>query len=223
MEAVEDAGMLVLQTGEISLDEMRGFSIATDVLPVIVVNAKDSPRGRIFSLLHELAHVLLRNGGLCDLSDRSPQSDEARIETFCNQVAAAVLMPRDAFLGEIVVRQHAVGAEWQDDELGTLADKYGASREAVLRRLVSLDKASMAFYARKREEFLRLYAEHRAEEGGFAPYHRVKIRDLGRSYVRLVLDAYHRDEITASDLADSLGMNLKHLPKVEAEVLGARV
>ena len=222
IDAVEYAGVLVLQTGEVELEEMRGFSIADGVLSVVVVNAKDAPRGRIFSVLHELAHVLLRNGGLCDFSDHGGSSEETRVEVFCNRVAAAILMPRDSFLAESVVRTHEPAAEWSDDELAALGDRYGASREAVLRRLVSLGRSTMAFYLRKREEYLRAYAERRAEESGFAPYHRVKIRDLGRSYVRLVLDAYHRDELTASDLADSLGMKLKHLPKVEAEVLGIR-
>jgi Zn-dependent peptidase ImmA (M78 family) len=223
IEAVEDVGVLVLQTSDVDLEEMRGFSLAADVLPVIVVNAKDSPRGRIFTLLHELGHVLLRNGGLCDLSERHSSAAEARTETFCNQAAAATLMPRRAFASEGVVRNHPASAEWADDELAGLAEKYGVSREAVLRRLVSLGAASIAYYERKREEFLRVYAERRQQESGYAPYHRVKVRDLGRAYVRLVLDAYYREDIGASALADSLGIRLKHLPKIEAEVLGPRV
>ncbi|MCC6222494.1 MAG: ImmA/IrrE family metallo-endopeptidase [Thermoleophilia bacterium] len=222
IEAVEEAGALVLQTSEVELDEMRGFSLALEPLPVVVVNAQDSPRGRTFTLLHELTHALLRNGGLCDLGERESQSEEGRTEVFCNRVAAAVLMPRAALEAETAVLRHRPGAEWEDDELRSLADKYGASREAVLRRLVTIGKATMAHYLRKREEFLRIYAEQMGPRTGFAPYHRVKVRDLGRSYVRLVLEAYHREEIGASDLADSLGVKLKHVAKIEAEVLGAR-
>ena len=212
----------MLQTSGIELDEMRGFSLALEPLPVVVVNAQDSPRGRTFTLLHELTHVLLRNGGLCDLGERESQSEEGRTEVFCNRVAAAVLMPRAALEAETAVLRHRPGAEWEDDELRILADRYGASREAVLRRLVTIGKATMAHYLRKREEFLRIYAEQMGSRTGFAPYHRVKVRDLGRSYVRIVLEAYHREEIGASDLADSLGVKLKHVAKIEAEVLGAR-
>ncbi len=222
IDAVEEAGALVLQTSGIELDEMRGFSLALEPLPVVVVNAQDSPRGRTFTLLHELTHVLLRNGGLCDLGERESQSEEGRTEVFCNRVAAAVLMPRAALEAETAVLRHRPGAEWEDDELRILADRYGASREAVLRRLVTIGKATMAHYLRKREEFLRIYAEQMGSRTGFAPYHRVKVRDLGRSYVRIVLEAYHREEIGASDLADSLGVKLKHVAKIEAEVLGAR-
>src|SRR5690606_8688212 len=51
---LEEAGVLVMATarGEVSVEEMRGFSLYFDVLPVIVTNGADSPRGRLFSLLH---------------------------------------------------------------------------------------------------------------------------------------------------------------------------
>ena len=64
---LERVGVLVFQTGGVSLDEMRGFSISAEPFPVIVVNAKDSPRGRVFTLIHEFAHILTNRGGLCDL------------------------------------------------------------------------------------------------------------------------------------------------------------
>ncbi len=47
--AFEAHGVLVFQTGEVALEEMRGFALAERRLPVIVLNAKDAPRGRIFT------------------------------------------------------------------------------------------------------------------------------------------------------------------------------
>lgn len=61
--ALERVGVLVFQTGGVSLEEMRGFSISAEPFPVIVVNAKDSPRGRVFTLIHEFAHILTNRGG----------------------------------------------------------------------------------------------------------------------------------------------------------------
>ncbi len=52
--------------GGVSPNEMRAFSLYYDVLPVIMVNGSDAPRGRLFSLLHEYVHLLLHTGGLCD-------------------------------------------------------------------------------------------------------------------------------------------------------------
>src|SRR5262245_46679177 len=86
--ALERVAILVFQTGAVPLEEVRGFSISADVYPVIVINAKDSPRGRVFTLIHEFTHLLLNRGGLCDLhTTRRGNSQEEEIEVFCNQVA----------------------------------------------------------------------------------------------------------------------------------------
>jgi Zn-dependent peptidase ImmA (M78 family) len=58
--AIEDSRALVLQMTYVELDEARGFSIAELPLPVVVVNVKDAPAGRVFTLLHEFAHLALR-------------------------------------------------------------------------------------------------------------------------------------------------------------------
>lgn len=89
---LEQAGVLVFQFSGVEMEEARGFSIADQPLPVVAVNIKDSPRGRVFSMLHELAHVALRRGGLCDFSTDAALPPESRsIEVFCNHVAGAVI------------------------------------------------------------------------------------------------------------------------------------
>src|SRR6476660_2732460 len=66
-DAIERIGVLVTQMQDVPPAEASGFSVAELPLPVIVANIKDSPRRRVFTLLHELVHILLREGGLCDL------------------------------------------------------------------------------------------------------------------------------------------------------------
>jgi transcriptional regulator with XRE-family HTH domain len=69
--AVEDMGIQVIHTRDVDISEMRGFSIAQWPFPIIAVNGGDWPRPRLFTLLHELAHLGLRDGGLCDLHEYS--------------------------------------------------------------------------------------------------------------------------------------------------------
>lgn len=220
ISALERAGILVFQTSAVELGEIRGFSISEEILPVIVANAKDSPRGRVFTLIHEFAHILLNRGGLCDLKSapRATTEDE-RMEIFCNQVAASMLLPETSFLDEPLVRGKTRTDIWTDDVIRELSEKYSVSQEVVLRRLLTFDKISQSFYERKQRQLLEAYQrEAESSEGGFAPYHRVKIRDLGRSFIGLVLDAYHVEAINSSDVSDYLGVRLKHLPKIEHDV-----
>lgn len=219
--ALERAGTLVFQTGAVALEEVRGFSISADVYPVVVINAKDSPRGRVFTLIHEFAHVLLNRGGLCDLhTTPRVRSREEEIEMFCNQVAGEFLLPTTEFLEEPIVAGKAARATWDESEIRQLAEKYSVSQEVVLRRLLTLGRVSQRFYQQRRQELVEAYrrqAERR--QGGFVPYHVLKTRDLGRAFIRLVLEAYHTETINSSDVAEMLGVKLKHLPTIEQDVV----
>jgi len=93
------------------------------------------------------------------------------------------------------------------------------SREALVRRLLTLGRTSADFYERKRRQYRREYEEAQAEQtGGFVSPATNAISTSGKAFVRTILDAYHQRKITASDLADYLEVRLKHLPKIEAAV-----
>ena len=222
LEAVESLGALVLRTSDVAIDEMRGFSIGSGSVPVVVINALDSPRGQVFTLAHEFAHLTLREGGLCDLLEPDDYA-ASRIEVWCNAVAGAILLPRSSFLNNAKVSPPGY-RKWDDAVLGQLSDQYGVSRESVLRRLVTFKRATWDFYLRRRDEYRAAYEQQRDQErlrrrsspGGPPPY-RMAVRDQGKPYVRLVLDAYHRDAISPSSLSSLLGLKLKHVAALERE------
>jgi hypothetical protein len=47
------------------------------------------------------------------------------------------------------------------------------------------------------------------------PYYRLKVRDLGRPYVELALDAYHGSMISTSEAADYLDVPVKGIERME--------
>lgn len=231
LQAVEDLGVYVLRTSDVEPAEMRGFSIPGRV-PVVVINALDWPRGQVFTLLHEFAHLMLREGGICDLLEPDG-AQGGRVETWCNAVAAATLMPRRAFVDQIDVVERntepdegAAEAVWGNEVLAQLSYRWGVSEEAVVRRLVTLNQAPLSFYRLKREEYqARRDAEReqerairRGKKSGGPPPYRMAIRDRGKPYVRLVLDAYHRDALSMSSVSTLLSLKVRHLESLEREV-----
>src|SRR5205807_2176536 len=56
--AMGRTGALVLQR-KLPLVEVRGFSLTTPGPPTIVVNRSDAVSARIFTIFHELGHILL--------------------------------------------------------------------------------------------------------------------------------------------------------------------
>ncbi len=222
--AIEAHDVLVFHFSRVALGEARAFSLAEDRYPVVAVNGGDKPRPRIFSLMHELGHVVLRLGGISDFHERDPEAPGTRIEVFCNRFAGALLVPAGALHDESLVRHGTTATTWSDDELSELARHYWVSREVLLRRLLIIRKTSEAFYQQKRDE-LRLRQQQDEEEigSGFLVPPRGAIRSVGKPFARLVLGAYYEDTITLSDVSELLGVRVKHVPAIEALLEGRNV
>src|SRR5262249_13326459 len=149
-------------------------------------------------------------------------SDE-NIEVFCNHVAGAILVPAAVLLGHARVRSMS-SPGFSEADIRNIAEDYSVSREVVLRRLLILGRTTEEFYQRKRDEYLEEYrrlSQQRDEEeeedaGGFAPHFRIALRNNGRRYTRLVLDALEHEGITPADVTDFLGVRLKHLDEMAA-------
>jgi Zn-dependent peptidase ImmA (M78 family) len=220
-ETLERIGVLVFQTTRIDLKEMRGYSLVEANLPAILLNGADAYAGKTFSLLHELCHLTVRDGGLC------LPGDETRIEggdheVLCNRVAGAVLIPADSLLAEPIVRQAAGAQNWTDDDLGTLAREYAVSREAVLRRLLIVGRTTERFYRQKRRQFAAEAAAREADvEVAVVPPFRRALNRLGRLYAKGVLESFYQGRVSASDLSRYLGLKLRHLPEFEAAVFSS--
>ena len=224
-KVLEDSGILIFQAPNIDLNEMRAFSISDLPLPVIVLNLKDLVQARIFSLLHEFIHILLKKGGLCDLKEeRLHSQEEQRIEVFCNHVAGAILIPEEQLLSENIVLEKGAYAEWEDSEIIHLANRYKVSREVALRRLLIAGHITIEFYRQKREEYRKEF-EKPPEKKEVIPlaYYKKAIIRAGNHFIRLVLNSYYQEKITSSDVSDYLEVRLKHMPDIEMEVIGQSI
>lgn len=222
--AFEELGVLIFQFEDVEVGDLRGFSIPEVIYPVIAVNGKDRPHGRVFTLFHEFVHLLINAPGLCDLHETDrPGTDNQRIERYCNAVAAAALLPREALLSSLNVERLRMRNDWPLADIQSTAAMFGTSREAVLLRLVSLGGTSFGFYRVMEEQFRKEYAEAKRRQklrdkrqgrSGGLPQAMKAVRRVGPSFAQIVLRAYDREVITTSDLAEYLGVRVKHFPKV---------
>jgi Zn-dependent peptidase ImmA (M78 family) len=206
----------------VDLIEMRGFAIATPELPVIVVNGKDySQGGKAFTLIHELAHVVLGESAISNGAADDPELKPAdrRVERFCDEVAAATLMPRELMMSFAEIAG-AGEREWSGDELKSIAGALGVSRHALLLRLVTLKRASWNHYREWAEVFAdeaRQAVEERAQDKRPVAIKRpiMLMSWNGRGFTRLVLQSYYDQRITLNDVSSYLGAKVKHIPELE--------
>ena len=224
---IEELGVLIFQASRIESGEASGFAYWAETLPFMVVSRKDTYSRRTFSLLHELAHLMLHQSGVSDLDEVGRRSvDHERIEVFCNQVAAATLMPQELFLAEPLIAGQAHNQrEWADDTIKELSVIYGVSREAVVRRLLTFGRTTEGFYQRKRTQYVQEFHHQREREktkrgdkGIPRNMPRETVADYGRPFVRTVLAGYHADRLSLADVSGYLGVKVRHLAGIEQTI-----
>lgn len=215
--AIEERGVFIFQTGKVPLEEMRGTCMPDQPLPVVILNSKDAPHGRVFSLLHEYIHVLLHNGGHQTSRMEGRRSPEEQpLEVAANAIAAATLLPAKEFLATAAKYPRAV--DGNDEQLRLLAQKVKVSPEVALRRLVTLGKAHQGVYRQKRKDWGETIWYVRQSQAGPVPQPIKILANEGRSYARLVITAFDRRLITTSAASDYLGAKAIHFDNIRREL-----
>lgn len=99
-QRAEDSGIFVLLKGNlgsyhtnISLNVFRGFTLSDEIAPFIVINNQDNHAAWSFTLLHEIAHLVLGQTGISGSSARRMEETEK----LCNDVASRFLLPEEEF------------------------------------------------------------------------------------------------------------------------------
>lgn len=135
---IEDKGIYVFKFS-LPLDVIRGFSLVERPY-IIVINSKDTIKGKIFTLLHEYAHILVRESAYCylDIDNDINNNNNNRngIEVWCNRFAAAFLMP----LSEISYYLKENSNKEPRVILEELSELHGVSKLAMAVRLLNLAK-----------------------------------------------------------------------------------
>jgi Zn-dependent peptidase ImmA (M78 family)/transcriptional regulator with XRE-family HTH domain len=209
-EALENVGVLVFQITGVDVAEARGFSINLRPFPVVAVNASDAVAARMFTLLHEVAHLALGTAGTCDLHSQGNE-DRDRVEVFCNAVAGEALVPSVNLKREPAVRGVYGQIEWPDLTVRELATRYRVSREVILRRLLEIGLTSPTFYRAKREDYRTEVVPESGGGGNYWNSYRVK---YGTPVVRGVIGAYQSGKLTANEAAAYLRLKVKGLDVV---------
>ncbi|HEX4961195.1 MAG TPA: ImmA/IrrE family metallo-endopeptidase [Thermoanaerobaculia bacterium] len=168
IQQADELGVLVMVSGVVGsnnrrrLDpqEFRGFALADDLAPLIFINGADTKAAQMFTLAHELAHIWLGQSALSDVEPVSAPSH--RIEAWCNQVAAELLVPL------AILRHEYQRSSELRVELDRLARRFKVSTLVILRRIHDaggLTKEEL--WEAYREEVARLRSIPKGSGGDF--------------------------------------------------------
>jgi Zn-dependent peptidase ImmA (M78 family) len=222
--AVEARGVLVFRSNgyggkwQIAKENpILGFALYDEVCPVIMVKKHAGESKQSFTLMHELAHLLLHKASSID-DEGDMQSHEGH-ERAANAFAGYLLVP-DAFLENIRDAERPSEVSQYDDWLEQPRKAWGVSGEVILRRLLDAGRLTQRKYAAYRT--WRTTLTFANSEGGSREYrHREPKHIFGDAFVRVVLDALNASYITLPKASNYLdGLKIKDLHKLEQHYAG---
>jgi len=222
-ELSHNAGIFVLFEGNlgshhsnISPDEFRGIAIADKTVPLIVINPNDAKAARVFTFIHELAHIFLGSSGISNLNALSIHSADKKIERLCNAVAAELLMPKD-YINTIWKQPSKEDRENLHRIVDDFAKKFKVSGAVAGRRLVDLQYISsneygalLAFYQRRWEK----HKERQAQKGDGPSRNVLDGFRLGQKTIHTIVNAAYNGRMSLQDASRVLNIPVSRFDKV---------
>ncbi|MGO4909533.1 ImmA/IrrE family metallo-endopeptidase [Pseudorhodobacter sp. W20_MBD10_FR17] len=213
----EALGVFVVLIGDlgnyrtaISARVFRGFAVADNLAPMIVINDQDAKAAWSFTLIHELAHLFVGSTGVSGApSTVQPRTTLARVERFCNDVAGEVLLPAHALAAvertrnatELMARAEQLSAEWK------------VSSAMAAYRLWRIGKADEQAYSEAVRMFQDRWRLHRQREKDKAKgadsgpsYYIVRRHRIGDALLKFVGRGLRADVLTHTTAAKVFGV-----------------
>jgi Zn-dependent peptidase ImmA (M78 family) len=221
-ERSEMVGILVMISGIVGSNthrklapaEFRGFALADPRAAVIFVNGADSKAAQVFTMAHELAHLLLGGSGLDDLEPRSEMAHAE--ERWCSRVAAELLVPmgefRDLFDSGLDIRR----------QLQPLAEHFRVSTQVVLGRIREAGHLSWDDYLRELACEQERIAEVVSSRGGGGNFYYTKPVQVSKRFAGEVIGSALAGWTTYTEAMRLLGIRKMSTFEGLAEQLGVR-
>ncbi|MDE0115679.1 MAG: XRE family transcriptional regulator [bacterium] len=210
-EHLEEQGILVLQL-TMGKNNIRGFGAWDDFAPLVAVNTAYHPTARIFTLFHEVAHLLTRTDAACQ-SFVVPGQQEGSIERWCERFAAAYLLPEDSL--KVIAGRYGVTTSMRTADPDTarrIANRFSVSTRATAIRLQEVGLADPTLYSAVVAQLSgRDWNESGGGRGGGQPAPKKRIGQLGTRLPNALITAADRGRLTTRDLADYLQLKTGQL------------
>lgn len=190
---------------------VSGFCLHDDEFPLIVVNSSTPFARQIFTLFHELAHLLF---GVSSITKNDPTllarfaPADRHLEIACNRFASEFLVPEESFPWNELTSADI------DSFSESMADLYNVSREVILRRLFDKGLVSNDIYATRAATWANDPARE-GEAGGGGSYYATQSAYLSRTFLGLVFAQFRAGRISLPEISDHLRMRAKNVAKFE--------
>ena len=194
-----------------------GFCLYDRQFPIIYVNNSAAKERQIFTLFHELGHLIFHTSGIDFRSDELLPlltGEGRRIEVLCNRFAGIFLVPDDAIIDAMR------GQVANEATARTLARQFNVSWLVIYRRFLDCRLINLEAYAAAQAAADEAQAPEGEEGGG--NYYNTTMAYLGREFLSMAMREYYQNRISEDELAEHLGVPVKNLSGIEDRYLKAQ-
>lgn len=189
----------------------RGFAIADDWAPFIVINDQDAKTAYSFTLLHEFMHLFLGATGISSQPIEKPNNTKkSRIEYYCNCVAGELLLPRELISETLNLFDHDTAAS----KISEISKLHNLSEPMVAYNIYRRGQLNDELFAQLKATYSNRWKiekqrkkQNTKKSGGGPSYYVVHRFRLGNALMRLVGRSLQDNEITHTTAARLLGLN----------------
>ena len=201
----------------ISLSQAQGFALSDPYAPFIFLNTNNTVNAKIFTLLHELVHLLLGETGISDevIKFRKPECREDKIELFCNRVSAEILMPTTEFIASFEETNLPI-----EKKITKLSQEFLVSELAICLRLLHLKiiqykQFDQLFKAIKEkvDAWMLAQKKKKKEASGGGDYYYSMLSRNGKLLSSLAFGAYKTGQVMPTDISQLLNVKTSNFNK----------
>ena len=192
----------------------HGFCLYDDEFPIIYINNSTTKSRQIFTIFHELSHLIFHTSGVDVIDDdyiNTLPANSKKIEIICNKFSSNFLVPENIFNKELE------GKEANINTAEELANRYCVSREVIYRKFLDRGLVSQADYYKA----VKIWNKQMGAKGTGGDYYNNQMAYLGRTYLGVAFERFYQSRFDIVQLADYLNIKPKNVPVLEARFLKA--
>jgi Zn-dependent peptidase ImmA (M78 family) len=211
--AFENRGIFVFKDA-FSNDDYSGFCVYDEKFPIIYVNNSMPISRQIFTLFHELGHLLYHLGGVDFRDNRIIEQTSRKYQLYeknCNKFANETLVPSDIFISQDL--------QISEKKIKDLANDFSVSREVILRNYFDIGLIDDNYYNKMVSKWAKESEKRRMESKG-GNYYYNQITYLGNTYIDLVFRKYYQNRITIENLSSYLNIKESNISSFEHYAFG---
>lgn len=226
---IESLGILVFEFYNIEPEQLRGYALYYDKLPIIGINHRESDNAKKFTLFHELSHLIMKKDGISNINEYSFTNND---EAYCNKVAAEVLVPNDLF--RKFIEDNSSFGKFRPQDIKRLSQIFYVSKQVIVRRALDLGFIQHRDYNNRLSEFNEYINPPKKNNSnkrdnnrqqskdnkpidsdkGLHNKAKMALRKNGKYFTSLLIKAYEEGLISDVDMALELKVSLQVMSKI---------